>query len=240
MSIEPPSDGPARRDRALLEAPDEPRFVEARALLQSDQFELLGSPGAWTVRNSAPGGRLVVALGRPERALLAEAIGDRSGIEILCPAENANWLADRLDGWTSEGVELFRLESTNRLEPPSDRVRALLETDSLEHLTPELRDEIAEARGGRTVHSAFADGRAASFAHAFWRTEGQFDISIDTAPPFRRRGLGRLAVSALIRAELDRGRRPVWGALASNSASLAMARSLGFERADELVVFRRD
>jgi hypothetical protein len=46
-------------------------------------------------------------------------------------------------------------------------------------------------------------------------------------------------VSALIRTEIERGRQPVWGAMASNRASQNLATSLGFELADQVVSLQR-
>ena len=82
------------------------------------------------------------------------------------------------------------------------------------------------------------DGYQCGVAYAHWETEGQFDISVDTVPECRRQGLARVAVSKLIRTQGRCGRRPVWGAMASNIASQRLAERLGFRIVDEVVLFR--
>jgi predicted GNAT family acetyltransferase len=58
-----------------------------------------------------------------------------------------------------------------------------------------------------------------------------------THPAFRGNGYGRAVVSAMTRAALDEGAIPHYQTLASNTASRAIARSLGFtEYAQTLAV----
>lgn len=229
-----------RSARALAEVPDLPRWVEARALLLSEMATLFGEPGGWVIRNGRPEGRVRIVVGRPARADLEASLAVVPVGEILCAPEDADATAELLgESFASERVWLHRLPDAETLAPVDPRVRPLSATDSLAHLTADLRREIESARAERTVHAAFDDGLASSFAYAYWQTESLFDISVDTRPDARRRGLARVAVSALIRHESTRGRRPVWGALAGNIASHRLARGLGFERCDEIVVFTR-
>jgi GNAT superfamily N-acetyltransferase len=62
---------------------------------------------------------------------------------------------------------------------------------------------------------------------------------VDTLEAWRRRGLGRACVEFLIDHMRRHGKEPVWGAIASNAASLAVAARLGFEPVDRLAVFTR-
>jgi GNAT superfamily N-acetyltransferase len=56
------------------------------------------------------------------------------------------------------------------------------------------------------------------------------NIDIATHPAYRRRGYGRAVVSAMTAHALAEGVLPHYQALATNTASLALARSLGFVR----------
>ncbi|MEM7305129.1 MAG: GNAT family N-acetyltransferase [Planctomycetota bacterium] len=224
-------------DELLDAVPDEPRWIEARALVLSGDCGVFGGAGGWVLRNEQPGGRLVVLVGRPSPAVLDEALSGRPGSEVLTAPEDEEANAAQLPGWSRERAVLHELADPARLAPDDGTVRALTPEDSLAHLPAALREEMEGALSRHAVHAAFEADVAASFAYACWRTETRFDMSIDTAPWFRRRGLARRAASALIRAEADAGRRPVWGAMASNEASLRLAEALGFRAVDEIACF---
>lgn len=65
---------------------------------------------------------------------------------------------------------------------------------------------------------------AGASSYAYYR--GGIEIQIDTAPPYRRRGLATVAGAALILRCLDEGRYPSWDA--QNTLSLALAEKLGY------------
>ena len=82
-------------------------------------------------------------------------------------------------------------------------------------------------------------GRIVAVCSAAWETETLWDVSVETVPDHRRRGLAAACFIALARWMLaERGKRPVWGAHESNPASLALAASLGFVRESELLSFQ--
>jgi RimJ/RimL family protein N-acetyltransferase len=83
------------------------------------------------------------------------------------------------------------------------------------------------------------DARAVSFCYPCWQTEGLWDVSVDTLEQHRGRSLGMAAVRFMIDHMRREGRAPVWGALASNRASLRLAAKLGFVPVDRIVVFSR-
>lgn len=222
--------------RALLAVPDLPRWIEARAILLSGCCSVFESEAGLAIRNDAPLGGLVALVGRPAPEQLAIALSDRPPRELLCQAEDEAWLAEHFPSWTRERAVLHELADPQRLAEPDPRVRLLQPTDDLQHVPADVREELETARCTHAIHAAFAGGKAVSFAYSFWRTEGLFDISIDTLPEFRRRGLARRCASELIRAEVRGGRAPVWGATSSNVASLQLARSLGFVPADAVVI----
>ncbi len=227
-------------ERVLRELPDEPRWVEARGLaLEGDCSVFGGGGGGWALRNDRPGARLVVVVGRPPRAAIEAALAGGAEREVLCSVDDQEATAAVLAGWTCEPATLYGLADPARLAPAAKSARPLAPDDALEHLPDELRVEIEGVRRARVVHAAFDGDVPASFAYACWRTESLFDLSIDTAPSHRRRGLARVAASTLIRAELAGGRQPVWGALASNAASHRLAESLGFAPVDAIATFSR-
>lgn len=225
-------------ERALQLVPDEPRWIEGRGILLSGHAEVCGDEDGLLIRNRREGSRLAVAWRRPPS--LADSVARVEAEELLCAHEDAEWVAAQLGGWKCEGASLFRLDDAAVIEPLASKARLLSSEDELNDLEQELRDEIEEARAAGEVWCAEAEGRVASFAYSYWRTEGHFDISIDTPEAFRRRGLARIAVSGLIRAERERGLEPVWGAMDDNVASSELARTLGFVRHDAIAIFSRE
>jgi GNAT superfamily N-acetyltransferase len=63
------------------------------------------------------------------------------------------------------------------------------------------------------------------------------EISVVTAPAFRRQGLARQASAAFLRLCLAAGRRPNWECFWDNQPSLGLALSLGFTFAQDTPVF---
>jgi len=231
---------PQRIAHALAVLPDSPRWIEARAVLLSGHGAVFGAGGDLVIRNDAPGGGIAVAMGRAPEELARSVLGDRPGRELLCAAEDGEHWQRVLRGWSTKGVLLYGLQQAGGLVPPSAAVERLTLDHSLDHLPQELREEIEQALPDHAVWCAFQEGDAAAFAYSHWRTEGWFDISIDTAPAYRRRGLARRAVSELIRRELAAGLQPVWGAMASNTASQRLAASLGFVPVDRMLLLTQD
>ncbi len=82
-------------------------------------------------------------------------------------------------------------------------------------------------------------GRIVSVCSAALETETLWDVSVETVPGHRRRGLAAAGLAALARWMIaERGKRPVWGAHETNPASLALAERLGFVRDSELLTFQ--
>jgi hypothetical protein len=87
-----------------------------------------------------------------------------------------------------------------------------------------------------TIWTCYVDGVPACFAYAPWRSPSWFDVSVDTLPGYRQLGLGTIVAAAMIRAEQQLGRQPVWGSDEENYASLRLAARLGFNAVDEIWV----
>ena len=138
---------------------------------------------------------------------------------------------------------------------------AVLHGPPVEALVPRARDPAGRPLGARDAASLTAwpaeqardvllalesdlpsaailvEDELAAVCYACYTTETLWDVSIDTAPAFRRRGLAGAAVRALAGRLAADGLAPCWGADVANEASLALAASLGFEATERFFVF---
>lgn len=217
--------------------PDLPRNVEGRGLLVEARADLVLSDSGGVIVGCAED-RLIVSVGEPGAALVDEAAARAAtGWVWIAPPEDPR-LTRILSGWRWEPAVVHQRE--HALEPPARDVRALHASDRLDHLDADLVEELERARRRVAVFAAFVGGRAVSFAYAPVRSETWFDVSVDTDVEHRNRGLAAACAAALFAHEHEGGRRPVWGALASNAPSLAVARRLGFAPCDRLIIFTRE
>ncbi|MES1245939.1 MAG: GNAT family N-acetyltransferase [Acidobacteriota bacterium] len=220
--------------------PDIPRWVETRSLLLGGRCSVAESPDGFVVK--ALDGPLVCCVGRPDPEAIRGAVASdpdpAPDLRLLVPPENADHAAFALPGWSRGSATIHLLEPGRSPEPdPSADVR-LLQDDLLLALLPDaLRNEIGWALPRATVAVAFADGIPASICYSCWETESLWDISIETVPEFRRRGLAEACTAFLIRTMRGRGKEPVWGAEDSNRPSLGLAAKMGFAPVDRLVLF---
>ncbi len=115
----------------------------------------------------------------------------------------------------------------------------MLPTDRIdpESAPSELIDEIHEARRLGPVAASFEGDPPVAFCYPALETETLWDVAIDTLEPFRRRGHAAAAFAVMESLMQARGRKPVWGAVESNLASLALARKLGFEPVASIYIF---
>lgn len=220
--------------------PDAPEFVELNGLL--------ATPGAWRWATST--GVVTVSSERdlaaawglvaPEALLAAIALLPRGAL-LLAYGGTESVVHEVLPQWTLSRARQHVLDDVRLLQ--AVEIGAVSEIGDSELRAAELPDallnELLIARRRGAVMAACADGRPVSFATAPWRTDRWYDISVDTLPEYRRQGHATRAFAALWRQLGERGLAPVWGAEASNCASLAMATQLGFVRAGEVLVFRQ-
>ena len=228
---------PIDRAVALSEVRDAPDTLEFRSMALDARAEVYRSGSGLLLLLDAAGAMLgavgevvpahVRQLFEPRR-LTCELLADRGAYEVLSQE------------YSFERAKILRLACDWR--PPTNRVDGLLvrplePQDGLGHLPAELANEMEPQRIVGEVIAGFIVGKAVSFAYAGSMTETLADISIDTLAEYRRSGIGRAIVSALIDGIVAGGRAPVWGATVDNAASLALAASLGFTRpAGELFV----
>ena len=255
MSPSPPS---PRELAALL--PDEPRWVDLRGMLRSGRCDVFhgGDPRRGLVARSwdFP---YAAAAGQLEPGVVASAVkGARGGRwyedsaggdwHLLAHRESVDAVARALSGWRRRGVVLHAPpedgwppaagkapEGVDVLLAPDGWAAAGLDLSHLpEHLAGEYESEHVR---GLPLAAALVGGRAAAFCYAPYRTETLWDVSVDTLPGHRRRGLATACFRALAAHLVGQGLAPVWGSLAENEPSLRMAARLGFRPTARLTSF---
>ena len=87
--------------------------------------------------------------------------------------------------------------------------------------------------------AALVDGHPVSFSYTFWQTDSWWDVSADTLPGYRRRGLAGACVRRLSRHLASEGKRPVMAPGEGETGTLAFLATLGLEPAGELYLFSK-
>jgi len=217
-----------------LALPDLPRWVEAHGIAADPASWRRELGGGFAVGHDAA--HLIVIAGDPDiaaAAQLAEEFADH--VVLVAPEDAVLARAVAGAGGLAERALLHVLPSLDDL-PDCESAVVLPATAPLDHLRPEVADEIAAARAKAEIWSAWVDGVPVAFAYAVWRSAAYFDISVDVDPSARQLGLGAIVAAAVIRGETANGRAAVWGADEGNTASRGLARRLGFVAVDELWV----
>lgn len=242
--------------RTVLERlPRDPEAVVARALALDDEARLLGG------RPEDEGFLLLHArrgvahlVGRMEPDALAEALDEaraeteRAGaprrvLYSLGTADDASGAEEV--GLRPELLHLRALRTLDRVPPfvgaagPPPRRLSPEGVAALEPLPPELQATLEAAlERPPPVFGVVLEGRVASFACSFWTGDFWWDMSVDTLPDFRRRGLGTACAVELIRALAPRGLRPVNAPETGSGGAPAFLAYLGFQEAGTLVRWR--
>ncbi len=220
---------------------DQPRWLEAHGLLADptascEQLEptlapiktnLDGptlQPGAWLLRHDAAG--LAVVVGEPSAAAWTSVLHQHCSLAILFDdGYPALTTAAQTIGRNVVGVSFALLDDAM---PAHDGATILHAEESLDHVEPVLRAELARVRHDRTIWTVRVDDQPVSFAYAGWRSPTWFDVSVDTLREFRQLGLATSVAAALVHDEMSQGRQAVWGASDDNIASQRLAAKLGF------------
>lgn len=202
------------------------------------------------VRGHPEGGHYVVweddlsaVVGLPDVEVLRDLPTAAPAVQTLLATREAfDHVRRALPAWSFEEAVIHALPDPPPEWPlPGDDVRFLDAGAPLRHLDGGLAAEIGAALRWGPVAAAWCDEQPVAFCYASSVTETLWDVSIDTAAPYRRRGFARGAVSLMAAFHRESARQPVWGALVSNLASMQLAARLGFIAVDTLhVFFRRD
>ncbi len=225
--------------------PDIPRWVETRGMLLSGRGVVLGAVDEtshdFVVRGLRS--RLISVVGHSLPRYLHDAVvRSEAGVEVLATPENDEHVSTILKDWHRSPAILHQLAQPFHFQIRKDPTVRFIEQHELHPLRndfPDLVDELLEALEFTQVAAVIVNDRPVSFCYAGSETETLWDISIDTLPTHRQRCYAQYCVSFLIDFMARRGKQPVWGAEESNIASLNLARKLGFQPVDRLLVFRK-
>lgn len=223
--------------------PDSPRWIEARSMLLSGRGLVLdfqaGIEASGVLFQEGIG--LGVLIGKPDTDLLFQ-ISELAD-EIICPIENAEHCAGAFEGWSQEGATIFLRDNKvplPQLDSSQQRTLKVQELAKIEDLPELLFEELEEEhKSGTEIYCATKENRPIAFCYAGSISETYWDVSIDALSAYRRQGHATRAVVHAINQMGKHNRAPVWAAVDSNRASLAMADSLGFIPVDRLMVFTR-
>ena len=224
-----------------LALPDLPRWVEARGMLLSGRGAIVDTSASDPPTIMCAASVLlavVVNWDQPDALTRAIAQVPRE-FSIVAPAEAEPTIGGLLPNRARELATLYHLRPESGLRLHTDARARMLRPDEykeLENLPPVLRGELREACRYSPIAVAFAADRAVSFCYCGWETETHWDVSIDTLDSYRRRGFGTAACICLIHHFAHAGKTAVWGSIDSNVESARLAKRLGFEPVDRLMV----
>lgn len=240
------TDLPQRLAAAL---PDIPRWIETRWMLVSGAGELIGfdeETMSYVLQDPADG--LICVTGRPDADAIREA-AERSGDEgnLICQLEDAEHVAAALPGWRRVEVELMLQEDSGGMPDAGDEewedvdTRFITQADlaKVDGLADQLRRELTLALLRSEVAATIVSGNPVSFCYVGAVTETLWDMAIETLEPYRGRGYAGLTAGHVIRHMYEKRKHPVWAAEVTNTASLQVAKKLGFRAVDRLMVFHR-
>lgn len=248
---------------ALTRVPDAPRWIDTRGMLLSGRATVFAADASGGFVAAVPDAALASIVGRPPAGIVRQALAAlRGDVNLLAQMEDADYTASLVAGWRRQRALIHVLADGIRWEDESDRGAQVFTRETapaFDHVPDPLRRELRDALNGRTISrfvpgivpeappiaaravvpmaAAWADGRPVAFCYPVWQTETLWDVSIETLPAYRRRGLGAKAARRLIRHLRHAGRSPVWGALETNAASRRLAARLGFLETAGLAVF---
>lgn len=106
----------------------------------------------------------------------------------------------------------------------------LITAENADLLRPHLPRWLGDVAHARPMLAALADGAAVAVCRSVRITPQAHEAGVETAPDFRGHGHARRAVAAWAAAVHAMGRTPLYSTSWENTASQALARSLGLRR----------
>lgn len=227
--------------------PDLPRWIDLRGLLLNGRCDVWcdSDPerGFVTASRDFP---FAVLYGRPDTELVSAAVSEAQECrgnepsagdwQLLAAPEERDYAGQALPGWRHTSIAMHGW--TGSLRPPAsfESIEIVLLRQgtrsvqlSLAHLPESSRRELSlDWVSRRPAVIASAGSSLVSICWAAFTTETLWDVAIETAEPFRRRGLAAACFLTLARHMGKRGLSPAWGAAEDNPASLQLAAKLGF------------
>lgn len=220
------------RDPGWLDAvQDTPRNVEARAALLGGRAEVFGemARGFAVLDRTAP---LVIVIGDAPPDAVQEAAKQLAGAGVVIGDPQ---LELDLPARRKSFATLYQLAGPPRIEPLGTRLVTFDEIAAF-GLPDHLRQDLSRAHQHAPIAATFAGNAPVSFCYAI-EADTLWDVSIDTLEAHRGHGYAGACVAWMIGHEAALGRRPVWGALDSNTASHRVAEKLGFHPVDHIAVW---
>ncbi len=224
------------REKLLEKVPDAPGWVEFRSAL------LDGGPAFGTVDDYvvvSRTGALVCVSGEPPRAALQEALLLRPNYGDILARLESRRAVELVLGRVGARAVIHACEEPGWDVDPSIDIQVLGpgQEGVFEHVALPLRPELVDGLSSSGVATAFVDGKAVAFCYAVAVTETLWDVAVDTLELYRRKGLAQAAFATMAAVMKGRGQSPVWGAKETNTASLEMAKKLGFWPVEELLIW---
>lgn len=218
--------------------PDIPRWVEARAAVLTGECDIFGMPGEDACIIRCTRLPLATVIGKPSTELLLRSVDIiGSEVELLVMPEDAEHVRRVLRFWRELPVTLHTRKHDPPGPPKADRSVRIYDPWQVTNKRgfPQQLKEATKA--ARIVAARRVNGEVVAVCHTDAITEHWWDVGVDTVEAHRRSGHARACFAALDAYLLARGKRPVWGSVDSNTASMKMAASLGFEPAEHISVF---
>jgi GNAT superfamily N-acetyltransferase len=224
----------------MRQLPDEPRFLEARAMLRNGAG-CRGADGNYLIWQSGTG--LVALVGRPAPAVIRDTLaGNPEMVTMLADSGQSAAAAAAIPHWErSTAQRLVHVENRSRRNKMPLCIRFLSRADAngLRNLPDDIRAAVRVAAIDGAAAAVWAGGHPVSVCYTGWQTESLCDVAVFTQPEHRGKGYATAAAAHVLSHIRATGRLACWFADESNTASLSIARKLGFRRSDQAIVFRR-
>ncbi len=230
------------RQQALRLIPDEPRFLETRAMLLSDtDCEIRGAAGDFVVWQAEAG--LMTLSGRPDPFLIRDSLAAcKHIVTLLAAPHQVSVAAAAVPRWEMSVAQRLVHVETRIQRPGLARARVLSppEADVIPNLPADIRTNVALAiRGGGAATAVSVNGQPVSVCYTGWQTESLSDLAVFTDPLHRGKGCATAAAACLVSHIRSAGRLACWLSDESNTPSLNVARKLGFRLSDRVIVLRQ-